>query len=27
MDASIAQGNAELDHTTIMLIEEQLANI
>ena len=27
MDASIAQGNAELDHTAIMLIEEQLANI
>lgn len=27
MDASMAQGNAELDHTTIMLIEEQLANI
>jgi len=27
MDAAIAQGNAELDHTTIMLIEEQLANI
>lgn len=27
MDASIAQGNAELDHTTIMLIAEQLANI
>ena len=27
MDAAIAQGYAELDHTTIMLIEEQLANI
>lgn len=27
MDASMAQGNAERDHTTIMLIEEQLANI
>lgn len=27
MDASMARGNAELDHTTIMLIEEQLANI
>lgn len=27
MDASIAQGNAELDHTTIMLIQEQLSNI
>ena len=27
MDAAIAHGYAELDHTTIMLIEEQLANI
>ncbi|MBN2610143.1 MAG: NAD-binding protein [Bacteroidales bacterium] len=27
MDASMAQGNAEFDHTTIMLIEEQLAHI
>lgn len=27
MDAAIAQGWAELDHTTIMKIEEQLANI
>lgn len=27
MDAAMAQGFAELDHTTIMLIEEQLANI
>jgi 2-hydroxy-3-oxopropionate reductase len=27
MDAAIAQGYAELDHTTLMLIEEQLANI
>ena len=27
MDAAIAQGYAELDHTTIVLIEEQLANI
>jgi 2-hydroxy-3-oxopropionate reductase len=27
MDAAIAQGFAELDHTSIMLIEEQLANI
>lgn len=27
MDAAIAQGYAELDHTTLMLIEEQLTNI
>jgi 2-hydroxy-3-oxopropionate reductase len=27
MEAAMAQGYAELDHTTIMLIEEQLANI
>lgn len=27
MDASVAQGNAELDHTTIVLIQEQLSNI
>jgi 2-hydroxy-3-oxopropionate reductase len=27
MDAAIAHGYAELDHTTLMLIEEQLANI
>jgi hypothetical protein len=27
MDAAVAQGWAELDHTILMLIEEQLANI
>jgi 2-hydroxy-3-oxopropionate reductase len=27
MDGAIAQGYAELDHTTLVLIEEQLANI
>lgn len=27
MDAAMAQGFAELDHTTLMLIEEELANI
>ncbi|MDX9882921.1 MAG: NAD(P)-binding domain-containing protein [Prolixibacteraceae bacterium] len=27
MEAAMAQGYAELDHTTLMLIEEQLANI